>query len=141
MAAALPFVAAIGAGVSAYGQYKSGQDAKSVGKYNAKVAERDADQNELNSRTRLRKLMAEQIALYGKAGVDISQGSPVIQLALTAAEGEKEALSIRQGGQATAATEKLQGKAAAKAGTIGAVSTLLTGLGNAGSMYYGSKKV
>ena len=137
---AMAVISLIGTGLSALGQHQAGRAEQGAYEYNAQITERKTTQEEYNSRTRLRKLMASQRALYAKAGVDITSGSPLMVLADTAAEGEKEALSIRYGGQETAAQQRYYGKQAKKAGTMKATSTFLTGLGQAGTQYYYAKR-
>jgi hypothetical protein len=129
--------------LSTYAQYRQGKEEERAYEYSAKISERKAVEGEYNARTRLRKLLASQRTLYAKAGVDIASGSPLMTLASTAAEGEREALSIRYGGQETAAQQRFYGRQARRAGTIRATSTFLTGLGYAyaGSPgYAGGKK-
>ncbi len=144
MAAALPIIAiaasVAGTAMSAIGQYRAGQAQEAANEYNAQITERKAVQEEQASRDRLRKLMGTQRAMYAKAGVNLSSGSPLLVLAETAAEGEKEALNIRYGGQEESNLQRFYGTQAKKAGTIGAASTLLTGLGQAGTSYYDLKK-
>ena len=143
MAAALPVLLGVsiaGTALSAVGQYRAGQAASAAHEYSAGIIERRSAQEEELSRERLSKLMASQRALYAKAGVDISSGSPLLVLAETAAEGEKEALAIRRGGKEEATLERYYGKQAKRAGKIGAFSTFLTGMGQAGVGYYALKK-
>jgi len=146
-------VGALGSGMSAFGQYQSGQAQKGAYDYNARIAEQEAGvaragaaREEEIHRTKLKRLMGTQKALYGAAGVDIASGSPLLTLMSTAEEGEREAEYIRYGGEVSA-TEKLNearlaryyGKQTYKAGVIGAGSTFLTGLGQAGLGYAGMK--
>ena len=105
--AAIPYViAAVGVAASAYGQYQSAQATEKGYKiqqkayeYNVAITERKAAQEEAAHRDKLRKLLSSQRALYAKAGVDLSSGSPLLVMEETAAEGEKEALAIRTGAQ------------------------------------------
>ncbi len=155
--AVLPLVALgvslLGTGLSAYGQYRSGQAQKSAYDYNAKVAEGEAGtaravaaREEEVHRAKLQRMLGTQKALYGAAGVDIASGSPLLTMMSTAEEGEREAEFIKYGGEVNA-TEKLNearanryyGKQASTAGKIGAGSTFLTGLGQAGLGYAGMK--
>lgn len=147
MAAAATFIAAhwaaisataavAGTAMSAYGQYRAGQAEEAAYEYSAKVTERKAVQEEASARERLRKLMSTQRALYAKAGVDLSSGSPLLVLSEQAAEAEKEALTIRRGGQEESALQKYYGTQAGSAGRIGAGATLLTGLGRVGTSFY-----
>lgn len=142
-------VSAVGTGVSALGQYRQGQAAKAAGEYNARVSEANAAAieqktvyEEQQSRDRLKRLMGTQRALYAKAGVDISSKSPLLVLADTAAEGEKEARMIKYGGDVEATQQKnqarlqrLYGSSAYSSGLIGAGSTFFSGMGQAGLGY------
>ena len=65
----------------------------------------------------------------------------------TELEGEKEAKMIRYGAEVEAGQSfgeaklaRMYGRSAARAGTIGGVSTFFTGLGQAGLGYYGAMK-
>ena len=156
--AVLPLVALgvslLGTGLSAYGQYRSGQAQKAAYDYNAKVAEGEAvtasagaAREEEVHRAKLQRMLGTQRALYGAAGVDITSGSPLLTMMSTAEEGEREAEFIKYGGEVSA-TEKLNearlnkfyGKQAYKSGLWGAGSTFFTGLGSAGLGYAGMKK-
>ena len=151
--AAIPIIALagslIGTGLSAFGQYRAGQAQQGAYNYNAQVAESEAGvarvgaaREEEIHREKLNRLIGTQKALYAAAGVDISSGSPLLTFMETAEEGEKEAQYIRYGGEVEA-TSKLNeaklnryyGKQASRAGTIGAGSTFLTGLSQAGLGY------
>ena len=122
--------AIVGAAGSAYGAYQSNQ----TGKYNQRVAEADAEAAGQKAaydadlhRSRVRKLLSSQRALYGKSGVDLA-GSPLLAIEDTAGQGELDALAIRYGGSVDAARSKSQGQLAAIQGRTGAV----VGLGQAG---------
>ena len=79
--------------------------------------------------------MSRQRALYGKSGVEI-EGSPLLVMEDTAAQGEMDALAIRWGGDVAAARArseanlmKMQGRTAGRLGAIQAGTTLLSGAG------------
>ena len=129
---------ATGVGLSAAAKYQEGKTAKQAHDYNADVAEQKAAYEEGQSRLRWKRLMGQQLALYAKAGVDISSGSPLLVMSQQAAEGELEALNIRYSGENVANIERWYGKKAKRAGEIGAWSTLLTGGGFMASQYGGS---
>jgi len=152
--AAIPYViAAVGTGVSAYGQYASARNQEKAYEQNAAIADADANEvkrkavyEESQARTRLRSLMGTQRALYAKAGVDLSEGSPLLVLADTAARGEEDLAYIREGGDVaatrarnTASLQRFYGSTAGKAGTIGALGTLASGFGKTAVGYAGSK--
>lgn len=140
MEAALPAIAAgaaiAGTALSAYGLYQAGKAQEQAYEYNAAVAARRGAQEEYEHRLKLEKLMARQRALYAKAGVDMSSGSPLLVLSETAAEGEREALAIRTGAKEESSLERFYGEQARRAGAIGAGGTFLTGLGQTGTSYY-----
>jgi hypothetical protein len=124
-----------GGALSAYGQYRQGEAQNEANEYNANMSLAKADQEERESREKLKKLMGTQRVLYAKAGVDLSSGSPLMVLANTAAEGEEEALNIRARGQNEANMYRWYGKQAKKGANISAGSTFLTSLGQAGTQY------
>ena len=124
--------AVIGTGVSAYGQWQSGEAQKKAYKYQSRVSQIEAAETERLHRVELKRMMASQRALYAKAGVDISSGSPLLVMSETAAEGERIAHAIRRGGISKAELESYYGRASAYAGRLGGASTFLTGLGQTG---------
>ncbi len=151
--AVLPLVALgvslLGTGLSAYGQYQSGQAQKEAYKYNAKVAEGEAvtartaaAREEEVHREKLQRMLGTQKALYGAAGVDITSGSPLLTMMSTASEGEEEARYIKYGGEVEATrllneakTSQFYAKQATKTAGFGSTSTFFTGLGSAGLSY------
>jgi len=139
MAAAMPLimlgVGMAGTALSAFGQYQQGQAQAAASEYNAEAAEQKGKYEESQARLRLRHLLGTQRALYGKAGVDITSGSPLLVMADTAAKGEMEALNIRRGYQTEAGLDRFYGKQYKRAGLIGGASSFLTGLGQAGTEY------
>lgn len=126
----------VGTGISAYGQHQAGKQAEQAYGYNAQLAREQGAEAERVSRRKLKSLLSSQRALYAKAGVDITEGSPLMVLSETAAEGEREALALRRGYRSEAYLQELYGKQAGRTGLVGAAGTLLTGLGSAGSNYY-----
>ena len=130
---------AAGVTLSAVGKYQEGKTAKEAHDYNAKIAEEGGAFEEAESRKRWKRLMGQQLALYAKAGVDISSGSPLLIMSQTAAEAELEALNIRYAGENVADVERWYGKKAKRAGEIGAFSNLLTGAGAYAATQYGGK--
>jgi len=152
--AAIPYViAAVGVGMSAYGQYQSGQAQEKAYKFNAAIAEQDAaaerkkaDYEEGQARLRLRQLIGTQRTLYAKAGVDLASGSPLMVLADTAARGEEDLEMIKYGGDVSVARQRNQaslqlfyGKQSRTAGTIGAFGTAAAGFSQAYAGYAGMK--
>jgi hypothetical protein len=146
MAAALPFVMAASAAVSAIGAIQQGQDAKKAANYNAAVAEQDAiaAQNKAKydeglHRERIKALLSKQRAIIGASGADMS-GSPLLATIDTIEKGELDALAIRQGGEIEsrryknqAASSRLEGKSASRASMYKAGSTLLSGASSVAS--------
>ena len=153
LAVAAVVVAAAGAATTAYGQYEQGKAQKKWGSYNAALAERDAETARKNAeyeagvqRKETQKLLSRQRALYGKSGVTL-EGSPLLLMAETAAEGELDALMIERGGRtraqgyrSEATLSRMKGSAAKRAGYYGAGSTLLTGAGQTATGYAAYKK-
>ena len=88
----------VGTGLSAMAQYRAGQAQEAAYELGARTTERETAQQEFESRRRTERMMASQRALYAKAGVDITSGSPLMILAETAGEGEREAQIIRDPG-------------------------------------------
>lgn len=149
-------IALIGAGVSAYSSYQQGQAQSAMANYNALIARQNADltakQMELQKgetdiavkrhRAKTERTKATQRALFGKAGVE-AKGSPLLLAEETATEAELDALVIRYAGsreqanilaqqagfEQEAIIQRMRGTQARRAGTLGAGSTLLTGLG------------
>ena len=138
LAPALPWVAAIGTAVSAYGQYSAGQAGKRAGYANAQKSEREAIERERIARLDLRRLLSTQRAGYAKGGV--GGLTPLMVMAETELLGEQDIEAIRATGAETAAQERAAGNRASTAGTIGAGSTLLTGLSSTGLDYYSRKR-
>ena len=144
---ALLITAMVGVGVTAYSQYKEGQDAAEAAKYNAKVSRRNAELEAVaieqsgaveasQKRKEIKRLISTQKAKYGAAGIELT-GSPLEVMIGTAAEGEldaqiieynakREAYATRYG----AASQGIQYERAAEAyqtsGTLKAASTILT---------------
>jgi len=142
------YVAVAAVAVSAFGTIQAGQAAKSAAKYNAAVAEQAAKAasdkaayDEQRHRESIRKLMSSQRALYGKSGLDMTEGSPLLVMEDTAAQGELDAMAIRYGGDIASARDRsaanlsrMQGAAAVTASYFQAGSTLLSGASSAGRM-------
>lgn len=143
-------VAAVAAaGVAAYSQYQQGQAQNAAQKYNAKVAENQAlaarQQAEFaanQQRERSRRLIANERALYGTAGVDVSAGSPLLVVADSAKQAELDAQATLAGGaarssgfEAQGTLDRFMGRQAVQAGNLGAGATLLSGAASGASAY------
>ena len=138
LAPALPFLAVAGTAISAFGQFQAGQARGRALDVSAQRTERTAQEKEFNDRVRLRRLLSSQRARFGKGGVEL-EGSPLMLMAETEILGEREIGFIRTTGQETAEQERASGGRARTAGTIGAGTTLLTGLGSTGFRYFRKK--
>lgn len=153
LAAAAAIAQVAGIGMSAYSQYEQGRSQNEWSQYNAAIAERDAKASRQSAeyeagrkRKETERLLGRQRALYSKAGVTF-EGSPLLLMEETAAEGEIDALMIQREGklrasryQSEAELSRMKGSAAQRAGYWGAGSTLLTG-GSSAASVYGSMKV
>lgn len=144
-------VSVIGIGVSAAGQYQQGQSQKKAAEYNAEMDKRAADDalqrgsiDAAKIKENTRKLISTQIANSGASGFDSSTGTPLDLSVEAKGYGELDALTtinnaqrVASGQMAQSELDRFQGKAAARAGTMGAAGTLISG---AASSYYGFKK-
>jgi hypothetical protein len=126
-------VSGMSGGFQAYGE---GILQKRILERQAQATEYEAQYAEEQSRTRTKQLLGRQRALYAKAGVDISSGSPLEIMASTAGQGEREALMIQRQGKEQAKmlrwygkVAKIAGKRAGQAGTTGGImSGIATGV-------------
>ena len=144
-------ISLVGTGISAYGMYEQGQSAKKAGEYNAEMNQRAADDalqrgsiDAARVKENTRKLISSQIAASGASGFDSSTGTPLDLSVEAKGYGELDALTTinnaqRQasGLEAQATLDRFQGSASARAGTMGAAGTLISG---SASSYYGYKK-
>lgn len=135
--------------MAAYSSYQQGRTQKEAYDYTARINEENARAvkekttlEEEQSRERTKRLIGHQRTLYAKAGVNLSSGSPLLTFAETAAEGEEESMAIRAGGNVAGNQElnqetlnRFYGNNAFTAGKIGAATTFLSGLGQAGTAY------
>lgn len=157
----------LGTGLSAYGSYQQGQAMAGQAEYQAAVArnnqiiaERNAQDAELRGglsedqqRRQTAQLKGRQRASLASNGVVIDEGSALDITSDTAAFGEFDALTIRSNAQREAYNYRVQGSnfqaeenlmrmrgaAGSRAGTTGAVSTLLSGAGSVADKWYGYK--
>lgn len=147
---------AVGTGVSAYNQYQAGKAQQALNNYNAQVNEqvaadtaRDARIKANAQRAENERLKARQRALYAKAGVVLGTGTPLLTQVAQAGELEMAALEVETAGNVEAARlrtqavlDRMAGKSASRAGTLGAAGTILQGIGQASSIglaYKGGK--
>jgi hypothetical protein len=140
----------IAAGVGAYASHEATAQQEAAAKFNRQLALNEAEHAKnaaaleaQHQREASETFLARQRALIGASGVEFS-GSPLAVLTETAQRAEREAQIIEYGGQVLSAGRLSQSdlygfaaRNARRAGPIGAGSTLLTGVSNAGSIYGG----
>ena len=144
----MAYVAAIaavaGAAVSAYGAVKQGQATKEANEYNAQIAEQNAAAAKKKaaydaetSALEWKQLLGKQAALYSKAGVDISSGSPLLTMSFQAEQAERDRQAILYEGKTSsesalsqASLFRFYGSNASAASTYSATSSLLSSLAN-----------
>lgn len=133
------FMAGAG-GVTAASQISAGNYADDISKRNQVALNQQAESvieagkvEEGRSRIQTADIKGKQKTGFAASGVDVGSGSPVDILSDTAAFGELDALTIRQGAEADAeslrsrgVSERLQGKLAKRQGYGNAAGTLLT---------------
>lgn len=150
--------------LGAAGQIQQAQATASANKFNAQVAEMNANladrrardaiergaQEEQRKRQEVAQIKGKQVAAMAANGVDLTFGSPLDTIVDTAVLGELDALTIRTNAyreayehrvdavnkRADASMSRAAAKNAATAGYIGAAGTVLTGAGKA----YGQAK-
>lgn len=150
-----------GTALGAAGQIQQGQAAAQASKYNAKVADMNAQISERRARDAIERgkleeqkkrtenaqIEGRQRAAMAANGVDLSFGSPLDTLVDTATLGEVDALTIRSNsyreaydykvqaanGRADANLARMRAKSESTGGYLSAASTLLTGFGKAAS--------
>jgi cell division septum initiation protein DivIVA len=145
VATALPYVAmatsAVGSVMSAQAQRQAGNTQQALYNYNASITEnqavhvqRDAAYVANNERLQNQRLLSRQRALYAKAGVVGSTGTPLLVMAEQAATLELNALQAEYRGSEEAANlkgqavlDRWQGGIASATGRMNANATLLTG--------------
>lgn len=148
--AVLTIVGGIGSAVQAVGQFAQSRSQAAVMEHNARIAERDAQQVQLNAaeeERRTRRDNAQRLGLArarrGASGV-AEEGSPLEVLVDEASSAELRALDARYGGlmqsrflQQQAALSRAGAAQTRTAGMFGSVGTLLQGGLNAGRSLLG----
>ena len=138
------------AAASAYAQYQAGQSQANVLKYQATLAANQAtaarqaaEVREKQDRERTDRIRATARARAAASGVISTEGSPLMVMLENARQAEYEAQLIRYGGEvqsqfatSEARLRMFQGAEARRTGAIGAGTTLLAGVSNAGGAYY-----
>jgi hypothetical protein len=117
-----------------FGQYEQGQEQQGAYDYNSDMTLQGMQQKMQTSEAKYSNLIGKQATAYARAGVDIASGSPLLMMAHTAAQSGVEQESESQSGTEEAALQKYYGKVAAWSGTIGGISTAISGLSQAGMM-------
>lgn len=147
-------ITVVGTGVSVYGQVQQAQTAKAMGQYNAKLAEQQALQTEMDAAENIRRkrrenkrLLATQRSRYAAAGV-LEEGTPLELLAESAGNLEMETLDYDRQQRMAAAGLRAQGAAdlalgsnQARGAYIGAGASLLQGGAAAASMGFQAGQV
>ena len=143
--------AVIGAATTAYSAYAQGQAQSNAAKFNAEVAENNAQiaQDTAAAQARqkqdaYRRVLGANRAAAGAAGVEGDLGSPLLVMADNAAQAELDlqftkyrGLVQQTGFQSEANLNRYRADFASQAGVFGAGSTLLSGAGNIAGRLYG----
>lgn len=141
--------AVAGAAIAAYGAVSQSKYQKKMAEYNENQAQKEAELarqkaawDAETSAKQWKVLLGKQKALYAKAGVDLSEGSPLLVMSYQAQEAERDRQAILYQGKTAeqsaldrAAIFSAQGNYAQTSGYISAGSTLLSSLGSAYSSY------
>lgn len=146
----------LGAGLSAYGAYSSGKSQAKVAEFQAKQANANAEAAieegrvaEAQQRRKVTQTMGTQRASLAASGADISDMDSSAQSILgdTAQWGDYDARMIRYNSemkawnyQNQASQYRAEGKAASRAGAIGAGTSLLQGASQVAGQWYNYKK-
>jgi hypothetical protein len=153
-AATLAVAQLIGAGISAYGERQAGRYAQAVANRNAQISEaaaadaiRRGREEAAIHRMRARRLIGEQKATYGAAGVETESGSPLDVLSDTAMLGELDARTALSNAEREAwglRTQgwnfSLQGRLARSAARYNAWGSAFSGSASALGSYYDRTK-
>lgn len=146
----------LAAGVATYSAVEQGKAQERLGEYNAKVAEQEAQDTSrkavLEAKLQREEAIREKAkarAIYAKAGIVDTTGSPLLLQVEQAGELEKRAISTEVEGENRAMSLRAQGSAyraqgasAKRAGYTSAAGSILSGVATTGSMYnqfYGKK--
>jgi len=146
-------LSALGTVVGAAGSIASGISANNVAKYNAEVAQNNANAERQRAayeaditKGRVRQVVGAQRAAGAASGLDVRSGTPIAVLGDTAKSGELDVLArLYQGESAAVAYEndarrmKAEGKASQMGGFINAGTSLLSGFGNMAAKQYAKK--
>jgi len=118
-------IAVIGAGVGTYAAVQSSEQQAAMAKAIQKQKDLEAQQasetaqfEEVQARRRLRMLAGRLEAEQAASGIDISQGTPLIQELDLAKQSELEALSIRRAGAQAASGSEFESSIARYQGRV-----------------------
>lgn len=151
-AAVFAGISLIGTGISAYGQYTAGQEQKKAYQYNADLDRQRAEQtrnaqalNDFRKQKEITAAIGAQAAGYAAGGVITTTGSPIDVMTDSLANADLE-MRISDYNSEIAASqleseasmEEEAGKYALEEGTVGAISTVAKGVGDAGYKFIGS---
>lgn len=145
---------AIGTGISVYSAYEQGQVAASAAERNAKAAQNQAANADLENRENIRRqrvenqrLLSQQRVGYAASGVQIGNGSPLEQQADTAAILELDALDRNRASlsqQQSLFDQSASFRASASnyrtAGALNAAGSLFSGVGSMASTGYSANR-
>lgn len=143
---------ALGGVVGAAGALSSGAQQSALSEYNAKVSEANALatkqaslEEEDKHRQNAHRLLSDQAGTFAASGVDL-EGSPLEIMSQTAAQAERDAITIRNSGsvaeaqqRSQAAMDRLSAKSATSSSYWKAGSSLLTGVSSMSRIYGGGK--
>lgn len=107
--------------------YVEGKAQESVLKRNAYMAIEESQMAQTASRKRTAQLTSQQRALYAKAGVDISSGSPLLIMSDTAAQGKLEEERIKWSGMEQYKMGRYYARLAKTAGNASSTTQALAG--------------
>lgn len=124
----LPYLAAAGTAVAAYGSIQQGKAAQKAGEYNAQSALLEAQSRENAQRADAARNQARIRANIGKSGATTA-GTPLMVLAESAANAEIDALNTRYTANRQADVYRAGGANARSQGNIMAGTSLLQAAG------------
>ena len=132
VSATSPYLLAGSAGLSAYGQYQSGQAQKDVAKFDAERAKIAATDERIARNEKLLRSMAARTAGAGARGVTLGSILPAQNEDIRQTQLGQASADATLGGQVS--TLRARGKNAATAGKIAAGATLMNAIGTMSSI-------
>jgi len=125
----------LGTYMQAKGQYEQGKMQQRWAEYNAAVSKQEAELEKRKMRKERVKLLSAQRAGYAKAGVQF-EGTPLEVMVETAKEIEHSIILREHRARIESGMWGYKGRMAMTAARWQAGTTLLTGVSQAGGMYY-----